>query len=256
MDGLLRKFLFGTPEVTAIWLLLIALAILGALWLWTPGLRQRSREAASLRDATVLRVQRLKREAAESVRYAEEIVVAAQRAREVEQVRRAEWLRWQQEAEARWRQFEAASDDLRRVAFAGAFPLSEQSEEDTYKNLARAAKAACLRGELSPLELSEALRHQGAWDPHRHPADLEIVLRRCVYSGRQAAYHQIADREQAAWGEYATAADRARSLRDEACHAERWARESEQLLAVAVADRHTQRRWTLRASPVRRGGLA
>lgn len=235
-DGLLRKFVFGNPEVTAIWLMLILLAIVALFWLVGPGIRQRSRHAKRLHLARRLRRERLAQQASDDSRYASEVAVAAQRARERELSLREKWLAMQQQTEAAWKAYDAAETQLLRLAVAGAIPLSGESDELCKRELQRVATAACLRGELSPLDLSDALQHSGSWDPRRHPADQEIAVRRTVRRDRHAAWRRVAESEHGAWEAYATAAAQARSLRDEAVAAQRRAKQTDELLAVAIAD--------------------
>jgi hypothetical protein len=252
MDGLLRKFVFGTPDVTVVWLLLILVAVAATFWIFSPGLRQRTRDAERLRMAGIQRRERLGQRAADDRRYATEVAVAAQRARDRELQLRAAWLAVQGKAETAWRAYDAAEAELLRVVPAGAIPLSPDDEERWEHELDRAATAACLRGELSPLDLSEALSRRGAWDGHRHPADQEIAIRRRIRTGCYAAYRTIATREHGAWDAYTTAAIQARSLHDEAFAALNRARQTDELLAVATADR---RRTAVVGRERRRRGL-
>lgn len=237
MDGLLRKFVFGNPEVTVVWLLLILVAVAAAFLIFSPGLRQRSRDAQRLRVASIQRRDRLTQQAADDTRYASEIAIAAQRARDRELQLRAAWLAVQGKAETAWRAYDAAEAELLRVAPAAAIPVSPDDEDRWEHELDRAATAACLRGELSPLDLSEALSRRGSWDGHRHPADQEIAIRRRIRTGCYSAYSSIATRERGAWEAYATAATQARSLHDEAFAALNRSRQTDELLAVAVTDR-------------------
>lgn len=252
MDGLLRKFVFGNPEVTAVWILLILFAVVALYWLAGPGFRQRGRDARRLREASFLRRERLAQQASDHSRYASEVAVAAQRARERELSLRDRWLAMQQQTESAWRAYDAAETQLLRLAPAAAIPLKAAPAEVCEHELRRATIAACLRGDLSPLDLTEALRHTGPWDPHRHPADQEIAIRRRVRRERHAAWRTIAEREQRAWQAYAAAATQARSLSEEAFVARQRAEQTAELLAVAMADR---RRKAVHGEQRRRRGL-
>lgn len=237
MNGLLRKFVFGMPDVAAIWILLILLAVIALFWLVGPGFRQRSRDAGRLRQASVLRRERLAHQASDDARYASEVAVAAQRARERELSLRDKWLAIQQQTESAWKAYDVAETQLLRLAPAAAIPLTAEPDEFCEHELRRFATAACLRGELSPLDLSDALHHIGPWDPHRHPADQEIALRRRVRRDRHAAWRRVAGSEHTAWEAYSTAAVQARSLTEEAFAALNRAKQTGELLAVAVTDR-------------------
>src|SRR5215217_5854454 len=129
MDGLLRKFVFGNPEVIAVWLLLILVAVAAAFWMFSPGLRQRSRDADRLREASIRRQERLAQRARDDARYASEVAVAARRARDRELQLRAAWLAVQKKAEVAWQAYETAEAELLRVAPAGAFLLTPAGEE-------------------------------------------------------------------------------------------------------------------------------
>jgi hypothetical protein len=237
MDGLLRKLVVGNPEVTAVWILLILLAVEALYWLVGPGVRQRSRDADKLCQARRLRRERLAQRACDDSRYASEVSVAAERARERELNLRSRWLALQQQTELAWGAYDAAETQLLRLAPAGAFPVSAEPDDFCARELKRVVTAACLRGELSPMDLSEALKHGGVWDAHRHPADQEIAVRRRVRAACHETWQTVAAKERGAWEAYATAATQARSLKEEATAAVWRAEQTDELLAVAIADR-------------------
>ena len=237
MDGLLRKLIVGNPEVTAAWMLLILLAVVALYWMFGPGFRQRSRDADRLREASRRRRERLAQQASDHSRYASEVSVAAERARERELNLRTRWLALQQQTELAWRAYDVAETQLLRLSLAGAIPLTAEADDFCAHELRRVVTAACLRGELSPMDLSEALKHQGQWDPRRHPADQEIALRRRIRSSCHDTWRTVASRERGAWEAYSTAATQARSLKEEANAAVQRAVQTDELLAVAIADR-------------------
>jgi hypothetical protein len=159
--------------------------------------------------------------ARELIRYAQEVAVAAERAQAMAQRRREEWLAAQAQLDEAWQAFEASDADAQRLARAAALPPprapktpSEYAYRERY--LHRAAMAACSRKQLSPLDLSDALAHRKGWDPKRHPADQEVVLRRAVRDCMWASYRAAAKRERAAWRSAGVADESKVSLREEA----------------------------------------
>jgi hypothetical protein len=242
MQSLLYQFLLGVPQVAAIWVALILLAVCAFAWVFAPGLRHRSADLARQREAARRRYALLRSQTADLSRYAGEVAVAAQRAAAMAERRRAEWLAAQYAAQAAWQSFASADATFRRLAAAAAVPVTagpatedEQAARERY--LHRAAMAACLRNELSAVDLSDALAHRNGWDPARYPVDQEVFLRRVVRDGRSAQDRRSAERERAAWEACEAAMAQARSLREEAYAAAERAREGEQQLRAATSAR-------------------
>jgi len=175
-------------------------------------------EPAPAADAGDRRHARLTREL---IRYAQEVTVASERAEAMARRRREEWLAAQAQLDEAWQAFEATEADARRLARAAALPTPRAPKtpsEYAYRErfLHRAAMAACSRKQLSPLDLSDALAHRKGWDPKRHPADQEIVLRRAVRDCMWSSYRAAAKRERAAWCSAGVADEAKVSLREEA----------------------------------------
>ncbi|MBF9130800.1 hypothetical protein I0C86_17805 [Plantactinospora sp. S1510] len=231
MEKVLFNFLINVPQAATIWLVLIGLALAGGIALVVRPRRDETgrdvtgRQAGAgydvaTRDAEGRR-ERLAVRAAELNRYAEEVTVAAERSAVTARRRRDEWLAAQEEAETAWQAYEAADAAARRVAAAAVLPEprtprtpAEYADRERY--LHRAAMAAATRQELSVLQLSDALANRNGWDPRRHPAEQEIVLRRAARDSLLAAHAAAAERERAAWRDAEVAAAAARSLREEA----------------------------------------
>ncbi|HZM74840.1 MAG TPA: hypothetical protein VFC19_03890 [Candidatus Limnocylindrales bacterium] len=157
----------------------------------------------------------------ELIRYAQEVTVAAERAAAMARRRREEWLAAQAQLDDAWRAFEASDAEARRFSRAAALPTPKAPRtpaEYAFRErfLHRAAMAACSRKQLSPLDLSDALAHRKGWDPRRHPADQEVVLRRAVRDCMWASYRSAAKRERAAWRSAGLADEAKISLREEA----------------------------------------
>ncbi|MFY1672853.1 hypothetical protein ACN27G_23305 [Plantactinospora sp. WMMB334] len=226
MNDLLYNFLIEVATSTTFWLAVVGLALAAGIWIVV-----RPREhAPDHRDATGYDVaaadaqgrrERLAARAAELHRYAEEVAVAAERSTVTAQRHRDEWLAAQEAAEAAWRRYEAADAAASRIGAAALLPEprtprtpAEYAERERF--LHRAAMAAATRHELSVLQLSDALANRNGWDPRRHPAEQEIVLRRVARDTLLAAHRAAEEREQAAWRDAEVAAAAARSLREEA----------------------------------------
>ena len=146
--------------------------------------------------------------------------VAVERAAEVARLRRAEWLRAQDDVDAAWAAFDVADRDARRVAAAAAFPVFKQRRTraeiaDRERQLHRSALAACRRRELSIAQLNEVLAHRGGWNPRRHPVAQDAALRAAVREHRFAGYQAATGRERQAWQESERAAAVLRALRAE-----------------------------------------
>lgn len=204
-------------QVAALWFLLVTFAVYTTGWLVIPAMRQRARDAAKLREATVLRRVRLFSLAEEVTRYAGEVEVAAERAAEMEVRRRAMWRAERTELAAAEQAFDAADAAWRRLAFAAACPMPDDADPaERLRHLRRIVIEACMRGDLSPLALGDALARRDGWDPRRPLADQELQLRKMIREHRQAILQRAAERERAAWQAYVAGAEPARCLRNEA----------------------------------------
>nr|MDT0660107.1 hypothetical protein [Micromonospora sp. DSM 115978] len=167
---------------------------------------------------------RLIAEVRELSRYAEEVAVAAGRAEVTARRRREQWAVAQDRVEAAWQALVAAEVEVDRLAAASVLPTprtprtpAEYADRERY--LHRAAMAACVRKELSVLDLSAALANREGWDPRRHPVEQELVLRRAARDELRAAERVAAGRERTAWDEAGVALVAARALRQEAAEA-------------------------------------
>jgi hypothetical protein len=236
LEAALHSALLDVPRAAGIWVALLAVAVTAvAALLAQPGGR-RPEDGEHIRDATRRRAQR-EADAHDQLRYADEVAIAAERAAATAQRRRRDWLKAQTEAEQAWRAFDAADTAARRLAAAAAFPAprtphtpAEYADRERY--LHRAVTAACWRGELSVLELSDAVAHRAGWDPRRHPVAQEVILRRVVRDRAWAAHTKAAKREREAWQAADLAASAARTLREEAYTA----RERARSLATSEGD--------------------
>ncbi|WP_197087882.1 hypothetical protein [Micromonospora sp. HK10] len=242
LEVLVMQTVFSTvlpdvPRAALIWLALIAVpAIAIAALIIRPG-RLRPVFAGRISEAAMPSSLELAEEARERARYAQEVEVAAARAAATAERRRAEWLAAQEEVDEAWRAYEAAEEDVHRLAAAAALPLPRTAQTpaeyaDRERWLHRAALDAQWRKEITVEQLSDILGHRG-WDPRRHPVEQELLLRRLVRDNLHARQQTARAREQAAWRDAELAAAAARSLREEAYAATRPAVQPRSALSLA-----------------------
>jgi hypothetical protein len=213
--------LSGVDSVVVIWMLLLLAGVIALIGLalppdvrrpheisaWLAGSARRKRDRIAERAA----------EAAEAVRYAEEIAVAARGAAATAERRRTDCQEAQARVERAWQAYRDADAALDRARRAAAYPSREIIDyPDRERALRRAAQAAHRRGDLSDTQLLDALTHRNGWNPRLHPVEQELVLARAVAAHRLAAYQRALDAEADAWraADIATAA--VRTLRQEA----------------------------------------
>ncbi|MEU3452353.1 hypothetical protein ABZ671_01920 [Micromonospora sp. NPDC006766] len=236
MQTVFSTVLPDVPQAAGIWLTLLAVAaIVIAALIVRPALF-RSVFGDRISEAAMPTSLELAEEARERARYAQEVDVAATRAAATADRRRTEWLAAQEEVEEAWRAYEAAEEDVRRLAVAAALPLPRTAQTpaeyaDRERWLHRAALDAQRRKEITVEQLNDILGHRG-WDPRRHPVEQELLLRRLVRDNLRARQRAAQDREQAAWQAAELAAAAARSLRDEAYAATCPAPESQSSLSI------------------------
>jgi len=221
MSAALEVLATNGGRVAVIWLLLVLLAVVSLAGLslprgvhrprqisaWLADSARRKREVEELRAA----------EAAESIRYAEEIAVAAQGAAATAERRREQCQQAQAAVELAWQAHQQADAALGRARLAAAYgiPVGDVSEAERSRALRRSARLAHRRGDLSDTQLLDALTHRNGWDGGRHPVEQELMLARAAVSHRFADYQRALEAEQEAWraADIATAA--VRSLRRE-----------------------------------------
>jgi hypothetical protein len=240
MQTVFSTVLPDVPRAAVIWLALLAVAAIVVAALIVRPDRFRSvfgdRISEAARPSSIELAEQAREHAREQSRYAQEVAVAASRAAATAERRRAEWLAAQEEVEEAWRAYEAAEEDVRRLAAAAALPLprtvrTPAEYADRERWLHRAALDAQWRKEITVQQLSDILGHRG-WDPRRHPVEQELLLRRLVLDNLRARQQAAAEREQAAWRAAELAAAAARSLRDEAYVATRPAIEPRSALSI------------------------
>jgi hypothetical protein len=243
MQTVFSTVLPDVPQAAGIWLALLAVAaIVVAALIVRPDVF-RSVFGDRISEAALPTSLELAEEARERARYAQEVEVAAARAAATAERRRAEWLAAQEDVDKAWRMYEAAEEDVRRLAVAAALPLPRTAQTpaeyaDRERWLHRTALDAERRKEITVEQLNDILGHRG-WDPRRHPVEQELLLRRLVRDNLRARQQAAREREQAAWQAAELAAAAVRSLRNEAYAATSPAPEPQSSLSIvdlAAAD--------------------
>jgi hypothetical protein len=196
---LLHNLQLNMSDALTIWLGLVAFAALGCALLTASSRPPRRRRAAGPVVLTRLVV-----EAEDRRRYAQEVAAAAARAARTAEQSQREWQATYNAKEAAWRAFDAADRAARQVMRGAAFPLPESplttgEAASRERYLHRAATAAYHRGELGLEQLSAALLHRGGWDPHRHPGEQEVILRRLARTRLLESYQAVSEAERTAW---------------------------------------------------------
>lgn len=143
--------------------------------------------------------------AVEAVRYADEVRVAARRAREAARRWDERWRDAEQDAEMAWHAWQDAERQLARARAAAAFPAPQGSRSpeeyaDRERYLRQALRAAVERGDLPAAALAgKKTTGDSGWDPRLHPVEQELVLARAIVAHRHERYRQAVAAEQAAW---------------------------------------------------------
>jgi len=251
MDFAVALLVGNSGRLAAIWLALILLAVVALFALALPRGVHRPRQISAWLAAGAAQkraeAERRAAEAAETIRYAEEITVAARGAANTAERRREECQRAQAAVEDAWQAYQRADAALDRARRAAAYGLPEteltdEERADRAQALRRSAQAAYRRGDLSDTQLLDALTHRNGWDPALHPVEQELILARAAVRHRFAGYQAALDAEQAAWqaSDIATAA--VRSLRMEVASAEALAEAARAVLPESSRPARSARR--------------
>ncbi|AEV82115.1 nucleoporin [Actinoplanes sp. SE50] len=162
--------------------------------------------------AAARREERLRREteAVRSVRYAEEVRVAAEQAGYAADRWQEHWEATAARVDAAFRAWQAADARLQRsrTAIAYGTPATEQSPAeyvDRERFLHLAVRAAAERGELPTSAVADALTGRGGWDARLHPVDQELVIQRAAATHLEAVWKRAAAAEKLAWRDAQTA---------------------------------------------------
>ncbi|WP_229070062.1 hypothetical protein [Actinoplanes sp. DH11] len=173
-------------------------------------------------------------QALETVRWAAEVRVAAERATDA--ARRWQECRWQAEehTEDAWQAWQDAELRLDRLRSAEAFTAPDDARTpadfaDRERALHRMLRAAIGRGDLP----ADAVRWDG-WDPALHPVLQEVAVQRAIAGYRHRAYRTAVTAEQAARHDERLAVEARDSLRRTAAEAARQVADVRPHLPAAV----------------------
>ncbi|WP_305787877.1 hypothetical protein, partial [Symbioplanes lichenis] len=168
-----------------------------------------------------LREQRRQRilEAEETIRYADELRVAAQRAERGAQRWLEHWQDSEQKVSATWQAWLDAQARLDRAHTAAAFRTPWTAPTPTEyaareRWLHQTVSAAAERGELPATALAD---HN--WDARLHPVEQELVVLRTSAAHLLAEHRRAVAAEQAAWHDAQLARRTSENLRLEAAAA-------------------------------------
>lgn len=205
MNAVLHEFLIDVPRATAIWSVLLVLA-LTTLTVVAARPERDQPEPPPVDDLADLR------------RYAEEVAVAAAGAARTARRRRDAWLAAQEQSDRAWQAYDEAESAARRLSAAAALPAPRTPVEYAARKrwLHQAAVAAHWRGDLSARQLRDVFSQRDGWNPRLHPVEQEVALTRAVRDGKLAAYRAAVAGERAAWRDAEVAAEAARALSAEA----------------------------------------
>jgi hypothetical protein len=222
-----QMLLSGPVPPLTIWAFLIVLALPAMLLLGSPEAMRDPRVALDtlgLLPRWRREQERIRRDAAERVRFSDEVRVAAARAQDAAQ----RWHTYWQEAEERsghaWRTWQLAEQRVRRVRAGAAWAVPESDLDqperaDRERFLLRAVRAAVERGDLPAAALAAARAGRAGWDPRLHPAQQELVVLRAIARHREQAHQRAAAAERSAWHDAQLAVSARESLRREAADA-------------------------------------
>ncbi|MEU4244868.1 hypothetical protein [Actinoplanes sp. NPDC026619] len=228
--NLVADMLVASPAPAVIWASLMLLTFPALLILGNPEGVGRPGQAiqellAGRRERGLVR----QREQEEAARYAQEVQVAADRARLGAQ-------RWQElsqesepEVDAAWRAWLEADARLRTGVAAAAWGRSwsvrtceEYAARDRF--LHRAVTAAVSRGELPVEAVTDAEAGRGGWDARLHPVEQELMIARASVAHLRVRYEEAVSAQRTAWHDADLARRNADALQREAVLAAQSAR--------------------------------
>ncbi|GIF15832.1 hypothetical protein [Actinoplanes teichomyceticus] len=251
--NVVSQMLLADPVApVAIWLVLVLVSLPALLLLASPQALRHPRLAALETLGVARRYrhdrERARRRAAETVRYADEVRVAAARAHEAAGRWQRRWEQAEERCDSAWQAWQQAEQRVGRARAAAAFgvPGAARTAADyaaRERHLHRAVRAAVERGDLPAAALTAAVAGRDGWDPRLHPVQQELVLLRAVAAHRHRLFRQAAVAERTAWHDAQLAAATRDSLRREAALAH----------ARADAVRHDLPAREHRAAPAGRG---
>ncbi|WP_306213439.1 hypothetical protein [Actinoplanes sp. RD1] len=229
--------------------MLMVLALLSLVLLASPhGISEPTRAlretAGTMRTLREQRRHRI-RQAEETIRYADELHVAAQRAERGAQRWLEHWQDSEQHVNATWQAWLDAQARLDRAHTAAAFRTpwtaptpSEYAARERW--LHQAVSVAAERGELPATAVGDALAGRG-WDARLHPVEQELVVLRTAAAYLLAEHRRAVATEQATWHDAQLARRTSEDLHREAAAATVLAIPAREIVAAARPQRRTAR---------------
>ncbi|MFI6070351.1 hypothetical protein ACIA5C_02035 [Actinoplanes sp. NPDC051343] len=243
--NVVAQMLLTDPKPLVIWAILALMAALAFAGLAKPDALRNLHPALALTGHHDRREHR-RQQAAHSVRYADELAVAGQRAAQAADRWHAHWQQTERQAATAWQAWQDAEQRLARLRTAAVFTMPAARTPDEYADrerfLHRTVRAAVDRGDLPSTALADVLAGQGAFNPWLHPVDQELAVHRAIAAHRYEVHRQATAAEQAAWHDARLAVSSRDSLRQEAAAAITEAASVRHLLPLAPASLTTKRR--------------
>ncbi|MEU4419324.1 hypothetical protein AB0F81_01780 [Actinoplanes sp. NPDC024001] len=210
--NMLAEMLLAEPAPVAIWVLLMLLTLPALVVLANPhGVRDPRRalvdSVAFLRRREERREQeraRRRDEAAQTVRYAEEVRVAADQAGYAVQRWHGRWEAAAQRVDATWEAWQQAEARWARSRATAAFgtPFTAQNPTEYAQRerfLHRTVRAAADRGELPASAVADALNGRDGWDARLHPVEQEMAVHRASVAHLERLHRDAVAAERTAW---------------------------------------------------------
>jgi hypothetical protein len=222
--NVVAEMLLSDPAPMMIWGLLMIVSLPALLLLGSPE-AVRNPGQFLIESWSVLRRERCRRErerqeALHTVRYAAELTVAAERATEAAARWHEYWQETEFSADAAWRAWQDAEQQLTRSRAAAAFTMPAARTPGDYADRERflhhTVAEAVSRGDLPATALGDALTGHGGWNPWLHPVDQELAVRRAAAAHRHGLYQAAVMAERCAGHDTRLAVSTRDSLRREA----------------------------------------
>ncbi|WP_250029297.1 hypothetical protein [Paractinoplanes maris] len=251
--NVVAEMLLTEPTPLVIWGSLLVMTVPAVMLLGSPHVLREPGRALRQLFAGLYRgrpARPTSQEAAEAVRFAAEVRVAADRAAVAADQWRRRWEQADEQQATDWQAWIDADARLRDSMAAAAFGLpwsAPTCEEYAARErfLHRAVAAAVDRGDLPATAMTDALAGGHGWDARLHPVEQQLVVNRAAATYRRLRYEQSAQAEQDAWRDVASADRAGRALRRTADEAATRATEWRSLLPTGT----TGRRRTARLVP-------
>ena len=149
MNSVIVDFVHGLLQAAAIWLALLAVAVIALSIMLGRPKRERLPEEHRARGALLKRA-RLSAQYEQLERFAGEVSVAAERAAAIAERRRKEWLTVQSHAQIAWEAYEACDAEARRLGAAAPTAAAEDPVHPGRIRRTGKVHASCGDGRVQP----------------------------------------------------------------------------------------------------------